>query len=115
MCPSSEIINQTKNGLFTYCNQTKLFQFVYNNLCFELYEWELQKFIEYISGLDVDYWEKQLAHSFHNRKIPVTVGHNHFIILLNKQELVELKRLLLDKQENKLLSFKEIANNLTFN
>ena len=44
MCPSIKILNQSKNGILTFCNQSKLFQLVYNNLCFEFYEWELEAF-----------------------------------------------------------------------
>ena len=115
MCPSQKVLNQTKNGMFTYCEHSKLFQFVFNNLCFELYGWELEKFVEYLETLDVAYWEKQLESSLHSRKIPITVGKNHFIILINRRELEELKRLLIGKQSLKLLSSREIAHTLIYN
>lgn len=115
MCPSQQILNQTKNGLFTYCEHSKLFQFVFNNLCFELYSWELEKFIGYIENLDIMFWEKELKSSLHSRKIPITVGHNHFIILMNRRELEELKRLLIGERSIKLLNVHEIGSVLIYN
>lgn len=115
MCPSQQILNQTKNGLFTYCESSKLFQFVFNNLCFELYGWELEKFMEYLENLDIAYWEKELKSSLHSRKIPITVGHNHFIILVNRQELEELKCLLMGERSIKFLNVHEIGGTLIYN
>lgn len=115
MCPSRNVLNQTKNGLFTYCEHSKLFQFVFNNLCFELYEWELEKFVDYIKSPDIPYWEYQLEHSPHQRKIPISVGHQHLIVLVNRRELEELKHLLTGNNPIKLLKLHEIDYSLIDN
>lgn len=95
--------------MLTFCNRTKLFQLIYNNLCFELYEWELEALKEYIEQLDIPYWEKHLKHWSQQRKIPISVGKKHFIILVNKEEVTELLSLLrFEKQKVKLLSHEEI-------
>nr|WP_299069810.1 DUF6686 family protein [uncultured Allomuricauda sp.] len=94
MCHSLEVLNQTKNGLFTFCNHSKLFQLVFNNLCFEFYEWELENFKKYLSTLDVTYWEKNILPSINQRKIPISVGNKYFVILVNKHEIAEIKTLL---------------------
>ncbi len=93
MCPSKRILNRSANGVLTFCNNSKLFQLVYNNLCFELYEWELQVFKDHLDELDVHYWEKQLRCAVHQKKIPISVGTKHFIILLDRNELFELRQL----------------------
>lgn len=108
MCPSQKILNQTKNGTLTFCHHSKLFQFVFNNLCFELYEWELKKFNSFLKDLDANYWEKQLSCSIHNRKISISVGTNHFIILVNRRELQELKQLLSNKRNFPWLNARDI-------
>ncbi|MEM9000194.1 MAG: DUF6686 family protein [Bacteroidota bacterium] len=101
MCLSLKVLNQTKNGCFTFCNHSKLFQLVFNNLCFEFYEWELEAFKSYLSGLDVEYWENEMKCTPHQRKIPISVGNKHFIILVNKRELHEIQDLVSTKpQEN---------------
>lgn len=94
MCPSKKIIKRSKNGILTFCSNSKLFQLVYNNLCFELYEWELGLFKDHLDTLDITYWERQLQCAVHQKKIPISVGTKHFIILLSKDELFELRRLL---------------------
>ena len=94
MCEFQKILSQTKNGTLTFCNQSKLFQLVYNNLCFELYEWELDAFKSYVSQLDVSYWEKEFKNWIHERRIPISIGQKHFIILVSKREISEIKRLL---------------------
>ncbi|MBA4746470.1 MAG: hypothetical protein H2058_14540 [Muricauda sp.] len=110
MCNYLNVMNRSKNGVLTFCNHSKLFQLIYNNLCFELYEWELEALREYIEQLDIPYWEKQLKNWNHQRKIPISVGKKHFIILVNKEEVDELLSLLrLEKQKVKLLSSKEVA------
>lgn len=109
MCPSKRILHQSKNGIITYCKQSNLFQLVYNNLCFELYEWELDVLKEHILNIDITYWEEQLKCAVNQRKIPLSVGTKHFIILFKKSELAELKTLLNKSlKEVPLLSYKDI-------
>ncbi len=101
MCPSIRILNRTKNGTLTFCNDSKLFQLVFNNLCFEFYEWELDAFRTYVAGLNVDYWEQTVSFTLSQRKIPISVGNKHFVILVSKQEVYEI-RALLHLEKNKL-------------
>ncbi|MEO9513887.1 MAG: DUF6686 family protein [Flavobacteriaceae bacterium] len=94
MCSHTTILKQTKNGMLSFCNQNKLFQLVFNNLCFEFYEWELDAFKAHIAELDADYWEETLSHSIHQRKIPISVNNKFFVILVNKREVDELRKLM---------------------
>jgi hypothetical protein len=116
MCPSSKILNQSKNGILTFCNESKLFQMVFNNLCFEFYEWELESFKSHLSELDLEYWEKTFKKSLHQRKIPISVGNKCFIILVNRQEISEIKSLLnIQKNPIKFLKLKDIDYTLLEN
>jgi len=109
MCSYLNVMSRSKNGVLTFCNRTKLFQLIYNNLCFELYEWELDALKKYIEQLDIPYWEKQLKNWNQQRKIPISVGKKHFIILMNKEEICEILSLLnFEKQKVPLLSHDEI-------
>lgn len=94
MCPSLRTLNRTKNGILTFCNDSKLFQLVFNNLCFEFYEWELNSFKDHIVRLDPEYWEKAIPFAPTARKIPISVGNKCFVILVNTQEILELRTLL---------------------
>lgn len=100
MCNSQKILSRSKNGVLSFCNRSKLFRLVYNNLCFELYEWELEALREYIDQLDIAYWESRLKDWGHRRKIPISVGKGHFIILLDREEVWEVSALLSPKVDN---------------
>ncbi|SDQ57378.1 DUF6686 family protein [Flagellimonas zhangzhouensis] len=109
MCKSLNIISRSKNGTVTFCNHSKLFQLIFNNLCFELYEWELEALKSYIEELDLAYWENQLKHWSQQRKIPISVGKKHFIILVNREEISELLSLLqLHQPKIEFLKYKDI-------
>ncbi|MCL6265253.1 DUF6686 family protein [Flagellimonas myxillae] len=110
MCPSIKVLQQSKNGILTFCNHSKLFQLVFNNLCFEFYEWELEAFRKHLCELDVNYWEKTIAYAPTHRKVPISVGNKCFVILLDGREVDELKGLLkIKKQGLKFLAAKDIA------
>ncbi|NQZ44815.1 MAG: hypothetical protein HRT65_10925 [Flavobacteriaceae bacterium] len=94
MCTGQQILSQNANGIFTYCGHSQLFQLVYNNLCFEFYEWELEVFRDYIDAIDIKRWETEMARSMHRRKIPIGVGNKHFLILMTRKEIEELQNML---------------------
>lgn len=109
MCAKTTILKQTKNGVLSFCNRSKLFQLVFNNLCFEFYEWELDAFKAHIAELNTDYWEHTLSHSLHQRKIPISVNNKFFVILVNKREVNELRQLMtLHGRSVELLDIKDI-------
>lgn len=108
MCPNHKLITQSKNGTLSFCDQNKLFRLVFNNLCFELYEWELNKFKAYLNEIDVPYWEERLFCSLNSRKIPITIGCKHVMVLVTRHELFELQQLLEDNPEVKWLDLKDI-------
>lgn len=108
MCPNKKILNQSKNGMLGYCPKSKLYQLIYNNLCFELYAWELDRFREYLSGLDITYWERELKTWISSRRIPIQVGTKHMVVMFNAKELNEILTLLGNKCRLPLLSLDEI-------
>jgi len=116
MCTSLKTLSNTKNGALTFCTNSKLFQLVFNNLCFEFYEWELESFKEHLKTLDINYWEKQAICAIHTRKIPISIGHKCFIILVNREEISEIKQLLhILPRDSNLLSIKDFSNAISLN
>ncbi len=109
MCPSVKLLKQSKNGVLTFCNKSKLFQLVYNNLCFEFYEWELEVFKSHLNALDFEYWEETLSSTLSLRKIPISIGNKYLVILVSRQEVYELMELLnLEMNTLRFLSYKDI-------
>nr|WP_299384399.1 DUF6686 family protein [Allomuricauda sp.] len=109
MYPSLKVLNQSKNGILTFCNQSKLFQLVYNNLCFEFYEWELEAFDKHLTSLDMEYWNRAMPYAPTSRKTPISVGNKCFVILVNKAEVKEIKSLLQTQSPTvELISTKDI-------
>jgi hypothetical protein len=75
----------------------------FRNLCFDFYEEEYLSFVQYVCGLDGEAIETKYKQSIHKRKIPLSVGHVCLTILLNKEELSELKFLFTASPEPFLL------------
>ncbi len=90
MCPSLRLLNQTRNGRFTFCNNSKLFQIIFNNLCFEFFEWELDSFKSYLEQLDKSSDHQLLYEINDGRNVPISVGNKYFVILVSPEELNEL-------------------------
>ncbi|MEE9364651.1 MAG: DUF6686 family protein [Cellulophaga sp.] len=107
MCTSIKIINQTKNGILTRCEKIDIIQLVFNNLCFEFYNEEYLAFVDYINDFDADKIEKMYHYSIHDKKIPISVGHVCLTVLVNKEELTELKFLLTGKKDESARIFSE--------
>ena len=101
MCTTLRFLNRTKNGCFTFCDHSKLFQITFNNLCFEFYEWELENFKTYLSALTESEWDSPYADTINSGKIPISVGNKYFIILVSEEELFELRTLL--NSEDKMI------------
>ncbi|MFT6370588.1 MAG: hypothetical protein ACJAWH_001672 [Maribacter sp.] len=99
MCPNFKILNSTPNGVIYWFESCEMARVIFNNLCFDFYPEEYNAFLNYISGLDGDQIEKQYENSVHKRKIPIPMGNSCMTIILNKEELLELKFLFNNKEE----------------
>ncbi|WP_422860493.1 DUF6686 family protein [Flagellimonas sp. S174] len=109
MCTALKFLNQTKNGHFTFCDNSKLFQITFNNLCFEFYEWELENFKSYIAALMKTKWDSPHKDTFRSKKVPISVGNKYFVILVSEEELFELDALLnLETKKIPILHAKDI-------
>lgn len=109
MCPSLRLLNTTRNGKLTFCNSSKLFQIIFNNLCFEFFEWELDSFVSYLEQLRKSTDYKLLRDIHGTRSIPISVGNKYFVILVSPEELNELLSLVSKTpSEPEFLKAKEI-------
>lgn len=110
-----KIICRSTNGQVFLCNQCKGVHLEFNNLSFNLPSKDFHDFANYFNDLNGEHWETQNLDSIFRRKIIVPLGAKGMNMLLNKQELKELKDLLsIAVDRLKVVSFPKIdfCNNL---
>jgi hypothetical protein len=100
-------INQTENGSVFRCSGCSKIHIEYKNLNFNFSEKEYTDFAKYFKELDGSHWEKQNSQLPYRRKIIVPIGHNNINILLNSEELSELKSLF---SKEMLVNFMKITS-----
>lgn len=88
----NKIISQTENGQIYRCSTCNLIHFEFKNLNFNFSEDEYKHFVDYFLKLEGEYWEIKNGNSYFRRKIFIPAGDS-FNILLNNEELLELKEL----------------------
>ncbi len=94
MCQKSKIISRVKNGEISVCNGCKNYNLVFNNIFFQFDREQLNKFKEYVSKIDVNYWLDYSASTIQRRKIPVQTFHQDLVLVFDIYEIEELKILL---------------------
>lgn len=88
-----ELFN-TKNGRVFKCKNCKAIHIEYKNLNFNFNKKQYDHFRNYIAELNGELWEYKNQTSLYRKKIVIPIGHKNFNVLLNKEELNELKDLL---------------------
>ena len=109
------IIQKTTNGLLLFCPKGNCFQLSFNNFFFNLSSYELNGFINFIENIDYNYWEQEYRNSVYQKKIPIPTLQSNLMIMLDKNELLELKILLKIFKENHILNANEINYTMSIN
>ncbi len=87
-------ISRTENGHVFLCPACNMIHFEYKNLNYNFNdEAEYLQFVNYFLKLDGEHWEEVNEGIYFKRKIIVPGGHPSFNMLLNNEELIELKDL----------------------
>lgn len=110
MCHKIKNIAKVKSGQLTKCETCNKYHLLFNNLFFEFYPMEFESFKRYVMQLEIDLWENLKVDINMVRKIPIPTTQENLVIMFDKQEIEELKALLLSKNttEYKLLTFNAI-------
>jgi len=95
----NKLINKTENGRVFKCSNCGAIHVEYKNLNFNFSEEQYQHFAKYINELDGSEWEYKNRNSYYRRKIIIPIGHKNFNVLLNNNELQELKQLFNEKKQ----------------
>ncbi|EKF55806.1 hypothetical protein I215_06212 [Galbibacter marinus] len=80
-----------------------MYQLLFNNLNFNFTQGEYESFQRYMYTLEVDFWEEEFKYSIYEKRIPIPTIQSNLLILLNKAEVLELKRLIAMHQSNQEL------------
>jgi hypothetical protein len=92
----------TSSGKLSICEGCQVFHFIFNNLYFEFNVDQYLSFKDYLNSLEIDYWEHKYATCDLSRKIPIPVSQENLILMFNRFEILELKKLFLIAETTKL-------------
>lgn len=116
MCNKIQILNRTKNGILLYCNFNDIYHLLYNNLNFNFTAYEFESFCKYLNDTNVEFWENEYRHSLYHKRIPVPTIQANLLILIDQEEVKELKHLVLSKENAyPLLKVKDIDHKIFMN
>ncbi len=110
----NKIISQTVNGQVFRCPTCRLIHFEYKNLNFNFTKEEYQHFANYFLNLEGESWEMKNGNTYFRRKIFVPAG-NGFNIIINNEELIELKDLFSKQYKKSEIPFHMITPNFSNN
>jgi hypothetical protein len=108
MCQGLKIISKVRSGELTFCKSCNCYHLKFNNLYFELNAFDLKKLKNFLLKIDVDYWERNYAHTNFKRKIPITSINHNIVLMFNRYEIEELKTLLLKQKTDAILNVDDI-------
>lgn len=110
-------LSVTKSGKLSVCESCQIFHFVFNNLYFELDVDQYLSFKDYLETIEIDYWEQKYACVDFTRKVPIPVAQDNLILMFNRIEILELKKLfsLAETTNNQYLKTSEIVHTFILN
>ena len=114
-----KIISQTPHGRVFICPSCDKIHVEFHNFLFSFNQEEYNHFKQCFGRMDGQYYEAVNADIVYQRKIIVPIGHKHASMMLNRQELKELQKLLcvdkVQKDPSIFLSVREIGVRLGAN
>ncbi len=112
-----KIINQSPNGRVFICSQCDKVHIEFNNFLFSFNQDEYRYFTSCITRIDGCYYERVNSGRQSKRKIIVPIGHRNASMMLNREELKELQKLLSGRPLSgfQMITSKQIGVKLTSN
>jgi hypothetical protein len=113
MC-NLKLLKKTTHGALRFCPNCQLFQLSYKHLLYNFSATELQSFRRYINNIQSKHWLKTVATEAEKEKTPIITGQHNLLILIDREELLEL-RCLINKRKNRLLDSQSLGCQLMLN
>ncbi|MFS4416744.1 DUF6686 family protein [Maribacter sp. 2307ULW6-5] len=98
MCRNINVLKRTRNGSMAHCGECKMYHLLFGQFALEFTAKELNHFGKFLMQLDADPWEQQHCNCTSPRKIAVATLQQNLQLLLNRNELEELKSLVFFKE-----------------
>ncbi|MFT5892447.1 MAG: hypothetical protein ACI9Y7_002557 [Dokdonia sp.] len=114
MCHKVKTIAKNCDGQLSFCTSCKVYHLTFNNLYIEFTPRELHAFRHYVSGIEVEYWEMKYERMVMKRKIPIQTMQQNLSMMFNKQELVSLKELIMQKTQKPFQNLSLLDIDYTF-
>lgn len=110
MCHNVKILSKNFNGQFAHCKSCNLYHLYFNNIYLEFTPREMKAFKQFVSEIDVKYWESYCQRAMLKRKIPIQTMQQNLTMVFTQQELESLKDLIFEhtKKPNVTLTVTEI-------
>lgn len=106
MCDDFKTIAKNNFGQLNYCLCCNVYHLTFNNIFLEFNEKEMERFKEYISSVDFEYWDAKYNKVVLNRKIPIQTMQQNLALVFNKQEINALKSLIMQTTKKPFSSLK---------
>ncbi|MFD2568842.1 DUF6686 family protein [Pseudotenacibaculum haliotis] len=105
MCSKIKTIAKVKSGELSLCTNCNHYHLMFNNIFFEFSRKELKQFRDYVFNINLEYWESNYPCPVIKKNIPIPSLQKNLILIFNRKEIEELKKLLSFKSYHK---FQEI-------
>lgn len=117
MCHKIETIAKNTYGQLSFCKHCDVYHLTFTNIYVELTNRELKAFQDYVTKIDIDYWEDKYDAMPIKRKIAIKTMQHNLSLLFNRSELTAFKNLLFQntKKPGCVLSVCEIDYTLFLN
>lgn len=110
------MLNTNKLGFFAFCDDCKEYHLQLNNLFFSFTEEQLNKFLIYLEDIDLNPLGVAKYKLNRGRNLVLPVLHPNMVVLINKEELFLLKRLIMGNGvKNYNISCNDIPFNFNYN
>ncbi|MFV0573005.1 MAG: DUF6686 family protein [Xanthomarina gelatinilytica] len=112
---SLKTLSKVNSGALSVCLDCNIYHLEFNNLYFEFNTKQFKHFKTYVLSVDCMFWECKYAKTCFKRKIPIPSMQDNLILMFNRQEIEELKSLMLQQKTLRLLDVDAIDYKLILN
>ncbi len=97
MCHNIKTLSKNNDGQLAHCKSCNVYHLYFNNIYLEFTPREMKAFKQFVSEIDVEYWESCCQRAMLKRRIPIQTMQHNLAMVFNQQELESLKDLIFER------------------